>query len=180
MWFPSFLSSQSVRSWARFSAATVLFAAATGIGGAQAQTVLTEAQARAVITPFYDALNADAGKDAAALVMQATGEGWMSCSGNEECKPREAVAKGIAGFGQAIPNLKWVFKDIIVSGNKVIVRGEGSGTPAGDFMGVSHTGSSFKLMAIDIHTIENGKMVGRTYHVEDWMGAVRQLRAPAK
>ena len=24
---------------------------------------------------------------------------------------------------------------------------------------------------------ENGKMVGKTYHVEDWMGAARQLRA---
>lgn len=35
-------------------------------------------------------------------------------------------------------------------------------------------------MAIDIHTIDNGKMVGRTYHVEDWMGAVRQLRAAAQ
>lgn len=146
----------------------------------QAQTALTEAEARAAITPFYEALNAAPGKDAAGLVMQATAEGWLSCSGNDECKPREAVAKGIAGFGQAIPNLKWEFKEIIVSGNRVIVRGEGSGTPAGEFMGTPHAGKSFKLMAIDIHTIDKGKMVGRTYHVEDWMGAVRQLRAPTK
>jgi predicted ester cyclase len=44
-------------------------------------------------------------------------------------------------------------------------------------MGVPHAGRSFKILAIDIHTVENGKMVGKSYHVEDWMGAARQLRA---
>ena len=65
---------------------------------------------------------------------------------------------------------------MIVTGNQVVVRGEGSGTPAGDFMGVPHSGKSFSVLSIDIHTIENGKMVGKTYHVEDWLGATRQLR----
>jgi len=31
-------------------------------------------------------------------------------------------------------------------------------------------------MSIDVHTIEGDKMV-RSYHVEDWMGATRQLSA---
>jgi hypothetical protein len=31
-------------------------------------------------------------------------------------------------------------------------------------------------MSIDVHTIENGRMT-RSYHVEDWIGAVRQLNA---
>jgi hypothetical protein len=29
-------------------------------------------------------------------------------------------------------------------------------------------------MSIDIHTIEAGKIV-RSYHIEDWAGAMRQL-----
>ena len=29
-------------------------------------------------------------------------------------------------------------------------------------------------MSIDIHTLDGGKIV-RTYHVEDWQGAFRQL-----
>jgi len=41
-------------------------------------------------------------------------------------------------------------------------------------MGAAHSGKSFKLMSIDVHTLEGGKMV-RTYHIEDWLGAVRQL-----
>jgi len=30
-------------------------------------------------------------------------------------------------------------------------------------------------MSMDLHTIERGLIV-RTYHVEDWAGALRQLR----
>lgn len=139
---------------------------------------LNSDQARAAIAPFYDALNVAPDKDSAALVLQATAENWESCSGNDECKPREKVAPTIAGFGKAIPDLKWDIKEVLVSGNRVIVRGEGYGTPAVDFMGVPHSGKSFKLMSIDIHAIENGKMSGKTYHLEDWAGALRQLSTP--
>ena len=43
-------------------------------------------------------------------------------------------------------------------------------------MGVPHGGKSFRVMSIDVHTIRDGKIV-RSYHVEDWMGATRQLAA---
>ena len=43
-------------------------------------------------------------------------------------------------------------------------------------MGVPQGGKSFKLMSIDIHTVESGKIT-RSYHVEDWVGATRQLSA---
>ena len=42
--------------------------------------------------------------------------------------------------------------------------------------GAPHTGRSFRLMSIDVHTLEGSKMV-RSYHIEDWLGAVRQLSA---
>jgi hypothetical protein len=31
-------------------------------------------------------------------------------------------------------------------------------------------------MSIDVHTLEGGKMV-RSYHIEDWIGAIRQITA---
>ena len=43
-------------------------------------------------------------------------------------------------------------------------------------MSVPHSGKSFKVMSIDIHDIADGKVV-RSYHIENWMGAVRQLSA---
>ena len=56
------------------------------------------------------------------------------------------------------------------------MRNQGFGTPARPFMGVAPTGHSFDIMLIDIHTVRDGRIV-RSYHVEDWAGAVRQLRA---
>lgn len=143
------------------------------VPGANAQSLSSE-QARAIVTPFYDALNAAPGRDATSLVLQSTNPDWVSCGNNEVCSPREKVAPAIAGFSKAIPDLKWEIKEILVSGDRVIVRGEASGTPAGPFMGAPHGGKSFKVMSIDIHTVKDGKLQ-RAYHIEDWAGAIRQL-----
>ena len=56
------------------------------------------------------------------------------------------------------------------------VRGEATGTPSAEFMGTPHSGKSFRVMSIDVHTIEGGKIV-HSYHIEDWIGATRQLAA---
>ena len=145
------------------------------ISSAKAQGMTSE-QARTIVAPFYEALNAVPGRDAAALVMQATHPDWVSCANNDVCSSRDKVAPAIAGFSRAIPDLKWDIKEILVSSDRVIVRGAAAGTPAASFMGVAHGGKSFKVMSIDIHTVKDGKLL-RTHHIEDWMGASRQLAA---
>jgi hypothetical protein len=145
-------------------------------GSAVAAEPLTEAQARATIAPFYNALNATAAKDVPALVIQATSPTWVSCGNNDICRPRDKVINGIANLHDVIPDLKWEIKEVLVAGNRVVVRGEATGTPSGEFRGVNHPGKSFSVMSIDVHTIEGGKMV-HSYHIEDWMGATRQLAA---
>src|SRR3954447_2676113 len=157
---------------------TIVFAALTALSlapqGAAAQT--PEQAALAVVAPFYDGLNAAPGKDVAGVLRQATAPEWVSCGANEVCGAREQVIAAIAGRHKGIPDLKWEIKEVLVSGNRVTVRGEATGTPAGEFMGVPHTGKSFKVMSIDVHTLEGGKMV-RSYHIEDWIGAIRQITA---
>ena len=153
---------------------TVLFALVAcssllGVGSAQALTI---AQARAIVTPFYKALSA--GNDPVALIGQVTSPDWTSCGGNDTCRPRDQVGAAIVGLHKSIPDLKWEIKELLVSGDRVIVRGEATGTPTGPFMGVTSSGKSFRIMSIDIHTIRDGKMI-RSYHVEDWLRAVRQL-----
>ena len=132
--------------------------------------------ARASIAPFYKALNAEFASDSAELIRQATAADWVSCRGNDVCNSRDEVIAGIAARLKSVPDLKWQIKDVLISGDQVTVRGEATGTPAGEFFGATHTGKSFKVMSIDVHTIEDGKMV-RSYHIEDWIGAVRQLGA---
>lgn len=157
-------------------AAPIAAALACALPAPASAQSLTEAQARAIIAPFYDALNAAPGRDAAALVLASTQPEWVSCGGNDACNPREKVAPVIAGFSKAIPDLKWDIKEVLVAGDRIVVRGEATGTPAGPFMGVAHGGKSFRIMSIDVHTVRDGKLA-RAYHLEDWMGAARQLSA---
>jgi predicted ester cyclase len=72
--------------------------------------------------------------------------------------------------------MKFDIKEVLVSGDRVIVRGEVTGTPAGELFGVPHTGKSFRIMAVDIQTIRDGK-IAKTYHMENWLSALNQLRA---
>jgi predicted ester cyclase len=155
-------------------AAAALIAAGLTAPIAQAET--SPDAARAAVAPFYKALNAEFAKDSADLVREATAPEWVSCRSNEACNTRDEVIAGIAGRLKSVPDLKWEIKDVLVSGNQVTVRGEATGTPAGEFFGTPHTGMSFKVMSIDVHTLQGGKMV-RSYHIEDWMGATRQLGA---
>jgi hypothetical protein len=145
-------------------------------GATSVSTQITADASRSIVTPFYDALNAAPGKDIPATLERATAPNWVSCGTNAECAPREKVIPNFVGFHKAVPDLKWEILEVLVSGNRIIVRGEASGTPAGDFMGVAHGGKAFKVMSIDIHTVEAGKIV-RSYHLEDWMGATLQLSA---
>jgi len=151
-----------------------LFALILFCSAAHAQTALTTGEARAVVAPLYDALNQPAKKDVATLLEKAANPNWQSCGSNDQCAPRERVIAGIKGRGETIPDLKWEIKELIVAGNEVIVRGEASGTPVAPLFDVQPTGKGFKIMSIDIHTIEGGKIV-RSYHIEDWAGAMRQV-----
>jgi steroid delta-isomerase-like uncharacterized protein len=148
-----------------------LVAFMTSPAGAQSLTV---ENARAIVTPFYEALNRPAGKDVVKLIEQATSPDWMTCGGNDACIPREKFLEGFNSRVGASPDLKWEIKEVLIAGDRVVVRGEASGTPTGVFRGIPASGKSFKIMSIDIHTIEDGK-IKRSYHVEDWAGAMRQL-----
>ncbi len=154
--------------------AAALLATSLLTQGAHAE--MSAEAARAAVAPFYKALNAAFAADSADLIRQATAPGWVSCRGNEACNSRDEVIAGVAARLKSVPDLKWEIRDVLVAGNVVTVRGEATGTPSGDFFGAPHSGKSFKVMSIDVHTIEGGKMA-RSYHIEDWMGAVRQLGA---
>jgi ketosteroid isomerase-like protein len=139
---------------------------------------LTEAQARAVIASWYVLFNQPAQGDMRALQDQVLTADYESCSGYlpGECWGRDTSIKVVGGFAKSIPDMKFDIKEVLVAGDRVIVRGEVTGTPAGDLFGVSHTGKSFRIMAIDIQTIRDGK-ISRTYHLENWLSALGQLRA---
>ena len=132
-------------------------------------------QARALIAPFYDALNTPASKDVRALIEGLASPDWRSFSGETVSKGRDEFIQQVMGFGKLLPDLAWDIKSVFADGDTIIVRSEASGTPAADFMGIPHAGKRFAIMAIDVHTVEDGKLL-RAHHVEDWASALRQLK----
>ena len=139
---------------------------------------LTEAQARTVIAPWYGLFNQPVQGDMKTLQEQILTADYESCWGYlpGECWGRDASIKVVGGFAKSIPDMKFEIKEVLVAGDRVIVRGEVTGTPAGDLFGVPHGGKGFRIMAIDIQTIRDGK-IARTYHLENWLSALGQLRA---
>ncbi len=136
---------------------------------------MTRDQARALIAPFYDALNNPASKDVRALIEGLASPDWRSFSGETVSKGRDEFIQQVMGFGKLLPDLAWDIKSVFADGDTIIVRSEASGTPAADFMGIPHAGKRFAIMAIDVHTVQDGKLL-RAHHVEDWASALRQLK----
>lgn len=131
---------------------------------------------KAIVQTFYDFLSNPASTDAAGAFKQATAENWESIgdySGTN--KNRDQFIGQVSGFfAKLLPDLNWEVQEMIQDANKVVVRGRATGTPNGPLFGVDGKGKSFDILTIDIHTLENGKIV-RSYHVEDWAGALQQL-----
>ena len=159
---------------AQFALAAVLM---TGASAASAQS-LTEAQARTIIAPWYSLFNVASRGDVKTIQEQVLTADYESCSGYlpGECWGRETSIKVVGNFANSIPDMKFDIKEVLVADDRVIVRGEVTGTPSGDLFGVPHTGRSFRMMAIDIQTIKGGK-IAKTYHIENWLSALGQLRA---
>jgi len=138
---------------------------------------LTEVQARAIIAPWYSLFNVATRGDVKSIQEQVLTADYESCAGYlpGECWGRESSIKVVGNFSNSIPDMKFDIKEVLVAGDRVIIRGEVTGTPAGELFGVPHTGKSFRMMAIDIQTIKDGK-IAKTYHMENWLSALNQLR----
>ena len=141
---------------------------------AQERKAVTAAEARTAMDSFYAALAATSPDVIERLLGQATTPDWQDCAANDACEGRSAAIGHWAGRFAVVPNSRWEERDLLVAGDKVIVRGQETGTPVLPFLGVAPAGRSFSVMTIDIHEVREGR-VARTYHVEDWGAAIRQL-----
>jgi len=160
----------------RFFQLAIAALSLTGASAAAADS-LTEAQARTIIAPWYSLFNVATRGDVKAIQEKVLTPDYESCSGYlpAECWGRDTSIKVVGNFANTIPDMKFDIKEVLVAGDRVIVRAEVTGTPAGELFGVPHTGKSFRMMAIDIQTIKDGK-IAKTFHMENWLSALRQLR----
>ena len=151
------------------------------VGVALAMVVATtpaRADDRAVVEAFYlQLLSSATAADVPARAAKIMAPSWESIGDySGKNKTREAFVGQLQGFGKLMPDLKWAPQEIVQHGQVFVVRSRATGTPNGPLFGVPASGKTFDVMTIDMHTVENGLIV-RSYHVEDWAGAIRQLSA---
>ncbi|NTA40233.1 ester cyclase [Agrobacterium salinitolerans] len=153
----------------------IMAAIISSTSAADAQTSISQEQATTLVKPIYAALTASSPADVRTFLENATTEDWRNCGTNDSCEMREETIARWSGRITRIPNFTFDIQEVLVSGNKIIVRSQATGTPTDPFMGVATDGRSFRLMTVDIHEVSDGKIT-RTYHVEDWSRALRQLK----
>ena len=130
---------------------------------------------KATVQTFYDFLSNPGSQAHAENFIAATADNWKSIGNYSGMnKSRDEFIGQMGGFAKLIPDLNWAIEETIQDDNRLVVRGRATGTPNGPLFGVDGQGKSFEILTIDIHTVENGKIV-QSYHVEDWAGALRQL-----
>jgi SnoaL-like polyketide cyclase len=153
----------------------VVTAAMLTIPAAASAQTLAEAQARAAIAPWYQLFNQPVQGDMKTLQEQILTADYESCWGYlpGDCWGRETSIKVVGGFAKSIPDMKFDINQILVAGDRVVVRGAVTGTPAGDLFGVCPIRA--RAFGSWPSTIRDGK-IARTYHLENWLGALRQLR----
>ncbi|AZZ92646.1 polyketide cyclase [Hahella sp. KA22] len=131
-----------------------------------------------VVRNFYQSvLSATSTPDLAERMAAVLSPDWRSIGDYASPeKTRDRFLSQLQAMGTTAPDLTWTIEEILQDGNRFIVRGRAFATPVKPFLGAIPSGKSFEIMAIDIHTVENSRIV-MSYHVEDWLGALEQLKA---
>lgn len=107
------------------------------------------------------------------LLGSVLAEDWYETPSSER-GGREAGIKLLVMLTAVFPDFNAEVRDMILEGNKVVVRSELTGTQAGPFMGFPSKGRKISVQAIDIHEFKDGKIV-HTWHSEDWMTGLHQM-----
>ena len=122
---------------------------------------------------FYEAFNSRN----LSLLDKALAENWDDIPLAPGQTPGLAGAKTMFEnlFGM-MPDFKAELEELIAERDKVVARSIITATHNAKLLGVEPTGRTIRIQAIDIHQVQDGKIV-RTWHVEDWATALGQMGA---
>ena len=90
---------------------------------------------------------------------------------------REGTRQLFHMIATAFPDQNWNPEDILVDGDKAVVRTRFSGTNDGEFMGMPPTGKSVSVQVIDIIRFGDDGLAREHWGVFDMMGLMTQIGA---
>ena len=74
----------------------------------------------------------------------------------------------------AVPDQRWTIEDVVVSGDRIVVRYQDSGTPIGRWIGLEPTGAQISFREYVFYTVRGGRIVD-VWSVFDSEAIRRQL-----
>src|SRR5690348_10610019 len=95
--------------------------------------------------------------------------------------PPPGVPDGIAGaialvkvFKDNFEGYRFEIEELLAEGDRVLVRGWGSGTHTGPFLGIPPTGKTIRFRAAHVFQVVDGKLAAR-WAYPDMLGMLQQL-----
>ena len=151
--------------------------ACTAAGSVSAADAEEEQRVRSVIEPWYSLFTVPERGSVRAVFDRVIAHDFINYRGELpfEISDREATIPFIEALAGLVPDMRFEVRELLIAGEKAVVRGRAIGTPASALFGQHYTGRGFQIMTIDILTLRAGQIT-RVYHVENWLGAFQQLR----
>ena len=87
---------------------------------------------------------------------------------------KDGLMQFIYHLWKAFPDIRIIFEDIIIEGNKVVCRYYLTGTHKGDFGDLQPTGRQFKVNGMTEFSFRNGKIIER-WNLVDMVSLKEQL-----
>ena len=89
---------------------------------------------------------------------------------------RDSVAGLLTMVVTSIPDLRADVQDVIVQGDKVVVRLVVTGTHKGDLLGIPASGNAVRWDAVDVYRLQDGK-IAEEWAAEDFTAFLRDTGA---
>jgi steroid delta-isomerase-like uncharacterized protein len=90
---------------------------------------------------------------------------------------KEGVIEFFRMYRSAFPDLEMRVDEVLVSGEKTVIRATATGTHEGDLMGMPATGRSIEVKLIDIMAFNQAGMIREHWGLVDMLAMMQQLGA---
>ncbi len=90
---------------------------------------------------------------------------------------KEGVIEFFRMYRSAFPDLEMRVEEVLVSGEKTVIRATATGTHEGDLMGMPATGRSIEVKLIDIMAFNQAGMIREHWGLVDTLAMMQQLGA---
>lgn len=93
----------------------------------------------------------------------------------EKAHGRDEFKAVLSRVYRAFPDIRYQIDDVIVSGDRIVLRWEGRGTHQGEYLGVQGTGRPIRYRGITLYELRDGR-ISHVWVSADLLSLLRSLR----